>query len=295
MAVARQSDTTRGYVLGFIGVAIFSLTLPFTHLAVSELNPLFLSLGRTVVAAMVSILILLVTKQPWPSKQDVARLAIVAAGVVFGFPFFSAVAMQTAPASHGSVVLGLLPLATALMSTIFAGERPTLKFWMWSVLGSALVVTYALWDGGAALHGADSLLVLAVIAASMGYAAGGTLSRKLGGWQVICWALVIALPLTLPITLYAANQIHSEVSITSRMCFAYLALMSQLVGFFAWNKGLAIGGVARVGQIQLLQTFMTLLASALLLGETLTLRSLLFAGLVALCVWFGRKSQVKVA
>lgn len=295
MAVAGQSDTSRGYVLGFAGVAIFSLTLPLTHIAVKELNPLFLSLGRTVIAAIVSIVILVVTKQHWPSKQDVARLAVVAAGVVFGFPFFSAEAMQTAPASHGSVVLGLLPLATALMSTIFAGERPTFKFWMWSVLGSVLVVTYELWDGGVALHGADSLLVLAVIAASMGYAAGGTLSRKLGGWQVICWALVIALPLTLPITLYAASQVHSEVSGVAWVCFAYLALMSQLVGFFAWNKGLAIGGVARVGQIQLLQTFMTLLASALLLGEVLTLRSILFAGLVALCVWFGRNSQIKIA
>ena len=288
-----MTPTARGYFFGFIGVAIFSLTLPFTHVAVKQLDPVFTAMGRTVVAAIAAIVILLVTRQPWPSKQDVMRLAIVAAGVVFGFPLFSAIAMQTATASHGTVVLGLLPLATAFMSTIFAGERPTRNFWVWSILGSALVVTFALWDGGRELRGADTLLLLAVITASMGYAAGGSLSRKLGGWQVICWALVVALPLTLPITLHASRGITSAVSTATWASFAYLALMSQLVGFFAWNKGLAMGGVAKIGQVQLLQTFMTLAAASLFFGDVLTVRSVAFALLVALCVWFGRKAQVK--
>jgi drug/metabolite transporter (DMT)-like permease len=289
------TPTTRGYIFGFIGVAIFSLTLPFTHVAVKELDPIFTAMARTVAAAVCAIIILLATRQPWPSRQDVARLAIVAAGVIFGFPLFSALAMQTAPASHGSVVLGLLPLATAFMSTIFAGEKPTRRFWAWSILGSALVVSFALWDGGTELRGADTLLVLAVITASMGYAAGGSLSRKLGGWQVICWALVVALPLTLPISIYASRGITHEISTTTWISFTYLALMSQLIGFFAWNKGLAMGGVAKVGQVQLLQTFMTLAASALFFGDTFTSRSIVFALLVALCVWFGRKAQVKAA
>jgi drug/metabolite transporter (DMT)-like permease len=295
LAQTRASDTTRGYVLGFIGVAIFSLTLPFTHIAVKELDPIFVSVGRTVAAGLCAIAILLATKQPWPHAKDAWRLAVVAGGVVLGFPILSSLAMKTAPASHGSVVLALLPLGTALMSTVFAGERPTRQFWLWSVLGSACVVVYALWDGGTALQGADLLLVLSVIAASTGYAAGGALSRTLGGWQVICWALVGALPVTIPLAAMAWQWVPGEVSMTSWACFAYLALMSQLIGFFAWNKGLALGGVAKVGQVQLLQTFMTQLAAAVMLGEALSLRSLLFAGMVALCVWFGRKAQVKVA
>jgi drug/metabolite transporter (DMT)-like permease len=287
------TPTTRGYILGFIGVAIFSLTLPFTHVAVKELDPVFTAMGRTVAAAICAIIILIATRQPWPSKQDIARLAIVAAGVIFGFPLFSAIAMKTASASHGTVVLGLLPLATAFMSTIFAGEKPTRRFWLWSILGSALVIAFALWDGGTELRAADTLLVLAVITASMGYAAGGSLSRKLGGWQVICWALVVALPLTLPISLYLSRNVATTVSTATWLSFAYLALMSQLIGFFAWNKGLAMGGVAKVGQVQLLQTFMTLAAASLFFGDAFTLRSMIFALLVALCVWFGRKAQVK--
>jgi drug/metabolite transporter (DMT)-like permease len=188
-----------------------------------------------------------------------------------------------------------LPLATAFMSTIFAGEKPSPKFWGWSILGTCLVITFALWDSGAELHSADILLVLAVLSASMGYAAGGQLARKLGGWQVICWALVFALPITLPITLYLSRDITGQESWIGWGCFAYMGIMSQLVGFFAWNKGLAIGGVAKVGQVQLLQSFMSLLAAATLLGETVSTRMIVFAVLVAGCVWFGRKAQVKRA
>jgi drug/metabolite transporter (DMT)-like permease len=286
-------ETTRGYVWGFIGVAIFSLTLPFSHIAVREFDPLFISIGRTVLAACVAAPILLLTRQSWPDWGDLKQLFFVVLGVIFGFPILSTIAMKTAPASHGSVVLALLPLGTAFMSTIFAGERPSIAFWAWSVLGSAAVVLYALWDGGVALHGADSLLVLAVIAASMGYAAGGNLARKLGGWQVICWALVVALPLTLPLTIYFAQDVTGVESFRGWLCFAYLSLMSQLIGFFAWNKGLAGGGVARVGQVQLLQTFMTQIAAWGLMGEALTLRSIAFACVVATCVWFGRRTQIK--
>lgn len=283
---------TRGYVFGFIGVAIFSLTLPFTRLAVHSFDPLFISSGRAVVAALIAIPLLFFTRQPWPDRSDLKTLLIVAAGVVFGFPMLSSLAMKTAPASHGSVVLALLPLGTAFMSTIFAGERPSLLFWLWSILGSSTVVVYALWDGGAALHGADSLLVLAVIAAAMGYAAGGHLSRKLGGWQVICWALIVALPFTVPLTWHFGQGVTGQEGWQAWACFAYLSLFSQLFGFFLWNKGLAMGGVAKVGQVQLLQTFMSQLAAFFMLGEALTARSLLFAALVVICVWFGRKSQV---
>jgi drug/metabolite transporter (DMT)-like permease len=290
-----MTSATRGYALGFIGVAIFSLTLPFSRMAVQEFDPLFVSIGRTVLAALVALPLLLLTRQPWPDRSDLKTLVVIVAGVVLGFPILSTFAMKTAPASHGSVVLALLPLGTAFMSTIFAGEKPSRIFWLWSLLGSAAVIVYALWDGGVSLHGADSVLVLAVIAASMGYAAGGSLSRKLGGWQVICWALIVALPVTVPLTIYFSSAVTAQESLQAWACFAYLGLMSQLVGFFAWNKGLAQGGVAKVGQVQLLQTFMTQIAASFILRENLTLRSLLFAGLVATCVWFGRKAQVKSA
>jgi drug/metabolite transporter (DMT)-like permease len=283
---------TRGYLLGFLGVVIFGMTLPLTRIAVLELHPLFVSIGRTVLAAGAALPILLLSRQPWPSRADLPRLAIIAGGVVIGFPVFSAVAMQWVPASHGGVVLGMLPLVTAAMSPVFAGETPSRRFWIWAVAGSAFVIVFALWDGGATAHFADLLLMLAVLAAAIGYAAGGDLSRRLGGWQVICWALVIALPLTLPVTIYLTTQTDLSASPPAWLSFLYLSLMSQLVGFFAWYQGLAIGGIAKVGQLQLLQIFVTILASATLLGEEITPRAIAFACLVAASVWLGRRAVV---
>ena len=289
MTVSRQ---TQGYLLGFVAVVIFGLTLPFTRTAVAELDPLFVSIGRTVLAGAVAAALLIVARQPIPRNGDLLRLVSTAWGIVIGFPVLSAIAMQWAPASHGGVVLGALPLATAVMSAIFAAERPSRAFWLWSIAGCAAVIVFALWDGGAALHIADSLLVLAVIAAAAGYAIGGDLSRRLGGWQVICWALVVALPVTVPALLFLLPSTNWSASPAAWNSFVYLALMSQLLGFFAWNKGLALGGVAKVGQVQLLQIFVTIAASALLLGETITVRTPVFAVIVAVCVWFGRNARV---
>jgi len=290
-----MTQSNRGFLLGLIGVAIFSLTLPLTRIAVTELSPLFLSIGRTVIAAAVAIPALLLTKQAKPSREDIWQLLIIAMGIVFGFPILSALAMQTVPAAHGGVVLGALPLATALMGIVFAGERPSLAFWLWSILGSLTVIIFALSDDGTSLHRGDLFLLGALFAAAIGYAAGGNLSRKLGGWQVICWALVVALPVTLPLTIYVLPQQPAAISVTSWSCFLYVALMSQLVGFFFWNVGLAIGGVARVGQVQLLQIFFTLAAAAIVNREPLTLHSVGFGVIVAICVWFGRKAKIKVA
>jgi len=287
------SVVSRGYLYGLVGVCVFALTLPLTRLAVAEFDPVFLSIGRTVAAAAIALPLLVFTRQKWPRRKDLRQLVLTAIGVVIGFPVLSAIAMQSAPASHGGVVLGALPLTTAVMGTIFAREKPSKAFWFWSTLASAAVITFALWDGGVSLHFADSLLVLAVISASMGYAVGGNLSRTLGGWQVICWVLVIALPVTLPLTLYYLPTVTGTETHKAWACFAYLSIMSQLVGFFAWNKGLALGGIAKVGQVQLLQTFITLGVSALFLGETITLRILVFALIVGICVWFGRKAQVR--
>ena len=288
-----MTDEEKGLVLGVVGVAIFALTLPLTRFALRDFDPLFLAIGRTVIAALMAGPLLILTRQTLPSPADLRLLAFVVAGVVFGFPILSAIASRTVPASHGGVVLGALPLATALMSTYFAGERPSQTFWLWGILGSILVIAFALGDHSVELHFGDGLLALAVIAASMGYAAGGQLAKRLGGWQVICWALVLALPITFPLTLWMAHGLNGHESTPSWLSFLYLGLMSQLAGFFFWNRGLALGGIARVGQVQLLQSSMTLVAASLILGEPITPRAVIFAVLIAACVWCGRKAAVR--
>ena len=288
-----MTETARGFGWGFLGIVIFGLTLPFTRIAVAEFDPLFVSIGRTVVAAAAALPILLITGSPRPDPPTLLRLALTAAGIVIGFPVFSALAMQSAPASHGGVVLGILPIATAVMSMVFAAERPSARFWAWSLAGSAAVIAFTLWEGGAELYAADGMLLLAALMAAAGYALGGELARRLGGWQVICWALVVALPVTLPVFLYLLPHAHLDASGAAWASFLYLALMSQLAGFFAWNKGLAAGGVAKVGQVQLVQIFVTIAASALLLGESVTLRTFLFAAIVTLCVWQASRAKVR--
>jgi drug/metabolite transporter (DMT)-like permease len=283
---------TRAYAYGLIGVIIFSLTLPFTRIAVAELNPIFIAFARTVVAALAAGILLIATRQKRPAWPDIKKLWLAGVGIIIGFPMFSALAMTSAPVAHGGVVLGLLPLATAIMGAVLTGERPSATFWLWGVAGSLAVVTFALWDHGIHVEVADLYLLAALILASMGYAVSGNLSRKLGGWQVICWALVLALPLTLPLTIYFSPNFNVAVSAQAWASFAYLAMMSQFIGFFAWNKGLALGGIAKVGQVQLLQTFFTLGFSVLLNREELTLRTIVFATIVAACVWFGRKAKV---
>jgi drug/metabolite transporter (DMT)-like permease len=282
----------RAYLYGLIGVIIFSFTLPFTRIAVRELDPVFVAFARTVVAAFAAGVLLTLTRQPRPAWSDVKKLALAGLGIIVGFPMFSALAMTTAPVAHGGVVLGLLPLATAIMGTVLTGERPSIAFWLWGIAGSLAVVIFALWDAQLHVEASDLYLLAALILASMGYAVSGDLSRKLGGWQVICWALVVALPVTVPIALYFSPPLSIQVSPEAWWSFAYLALMSQFLGFFAWNKGLALGGIAKVGQVQLLQTFFTLGFSVLLNREPLHLRTIVFALIVAASVWFGRKARV---
>jgi drug/metabolite transporter (DMT)-like permease len=281
----------RAYLYGLIGVIIFSLTLPFTRIAVAELDPLFVAFARTVVAAGAAAALLIATRQARPDWGDIKKLAMAGVGIIIGFPMFSALAMTSLPAAHGGVVLGLLPLATAIMGTVLTGERPSMSFWLWGTAGSLAVVVFAIWDAGIHVEAGDLYLLAALVLASMGYAVSGDLARKLGGWQVICWALVVALPVTLPLAIFTAPPALAA-SPSAWLSFAYLALMSQFIGFFAWNKGLALGGIAKVGQVQLLQTFFTLGFAALLNHEPLALRTVGFALVVAACVWFGRKARV---
>lgn len=286
-------NETKGMLLGLLGVGAFGLTLPITKIVIPYLDPVFIGLGRAVLAAIVALVLLLVSRQPKPTMAQAKSLLVVALGVVVGFPVLSSWAMQYVPASHGGVVLGILPLATAVVGVVVADERPSTSFWWVSLIGSALVIAYALLQGGGSIHIADLALLGAVIAAAIGYGVGARLSVDMGGWQVICWALVFSLPFITVPTLMVMPASLSDIPASIYVGFLYLALVSQLSGFFLWYKGLAIGGIARVSQVQLLQPFITLLASVILLGEKVTLYTLLFILLVGASVWLGKKMPVK--
>jgi drug/metabolite transporter (DMT)-like permease len=278
-----------GMLYGFIGVAAFSVTLPATRAAVASLDPVFVGLGRAVVAAVLAAITLVVTRSPFPGWALVPRLALVAAGVVVGFPLFSAWAMRYVPASHGAVVIGLLPLATAIAGAWLAHERPSRRFWASAVFGSAVVIGFALWQGGGAPHPADALLLVAVVLASIGYAEGGRLARTLGGWQVICWALVLAAPVLAIPTWWSMDERIATAPPTAWLGFAYVSVVSMFLGFFAWYRGLAMGGIAAVGQVQLLQPFLTIFASAVLLSERVDAATIVAAALVIASIAIGRK------
>jgi drug/metabolite transporter (DMT)-like permease len=295
-AVHAVPDDTRGMLLGLTGVAIFSLTLPFTRMAVAELDPVFIALGRAVGAALLAGAWLCWKRAPLPGRADLGPLALVALGCVIGFPLLTSIAMRTLPAAHGAVLVGVLPLCTALYAALRGDERPSARFWMLALLGSGLVAAFALAQGGGSLHGADLLVFAAVALAAMGYAEGARLARTLGSEQTICWALVLAAaPSAVLLAVLDADQFTRLGAVGARSWFAfgYVTVCSMFIGFFFWYRGLALGGVARVGQVQLLQPFLSLAGAALLLGEPLTASNCLFAVAVIGVVALGRRAQVR--
>jgi drug/metabolite transporter (DMT)-like permease len=259
---------TAAWLNGLMGVAIFSASLPATRVAVLALDPLFLTFARAAIAGGLALLLLVAFRAPRPARTDLAPLAVVAGGVVVGFPLLTALALRHVTSAHAIVFIGLLPLATALFGVLRGGERPRLSFWAWAFAGSALVSGYALAQAGAegSLVG-DTLMLAAVLVCGLGYAEGARLSRALGGWQVISWALVLSLPVMLPLALVAAPSTVAGVGWPAWAALAYVSVFSMLVGFVFWYRGLAQGGIAAVGQLQLLQPFMGLALAALLLGE----------------------------
>ncbi len=288
-----MSDEIKGLGLGFIGVAIFSVTLPATRIAVTGgLDVVTVGLGRAVVAAAVAAVILAVRRQPLPDRRHWGRLVVVALGVVLGFPLFMTISMQTVPAAHGGVVMGVLPLVTTVAAALLCRERPSAGFWALALLGGAVVIAFAALKGAGGLMAGDWWLRLAIAAAGVGYAVGGELSRTLCGWQVICWALVVSVPFTLPVVAWHMGGVTWGAPLSVWAAFLYVALFSQLLAFFAWYRGLALGGVARVGQVQLLQVFMTLIASAVLVGEEIDTLPIGFAVAVVGTVALGRRMPV---
>ncbi|ERO60657.1 transporter [Pseudomonas piscis] len=281
--------TSSGWLNGFLGVLIFSGSLPATRVAVAEFDPLFLTVARATIAGILALAILLLFKERRPSKQQLLPLAVVALGVVLGFPLLTALALQYVTSAHSIVFLGLLPLATAVFGVIRGGERPRPVFWLFSILGSLLVMGYAFAQGLTASPQGDLLMLLSVLVCGLGYAEGAKLSRTLGGWQVISWALVLSLPLMIALTLFTLPSTFSGISLPAWTSLAYVSLFSMLIGFVFWYRGLAQGGIAAVGQLQLLQPFFGLGLAAGLLHEQVSLGMLGVTIAVILCVVGARK------
>ena len=286
---------TLGFLLGFIGVAIFGATLPATRLAVASFDPWFITFARASGAALPAVILLAVLRRPFPRRHGFL-LSVAALALVVGFPGFSSLAMASVPAAHGGVVLGVLPLATAAAAVLVNGERPSPAFWLLAIVGAGLVAAFALRDspGGPASGFAvgDIWLAAAAASAALGYAISGRLARQMPGWEVISWALLIALPLAAPLTLLLWQPAYLAAPGSHWAALGYLAAFSMFLGFFAWNAGLALGGIARVGQVQLLQTFVTLAISAAILGEAISGEMLAFALAVSAIVLLGRKVRV---
>ncbi|WP_426205366.1 DMT family transporter [Pseudomonas sp. TWP3-1] len=282
-------EKTSGWINGFIGVLIFSGSLPATRLAVLEFDPVFLTVLRATIAGVLALCVLWAFRERRPARNQWLSLLIVALGVVLGFPLLTALALQYVTSAHSIVFVGLLPLTTAIFGVLRGGERPRPVFWIFSVLGSALVVGFAVSQGLSASPTGDLLMLAAIIACGLGYAEGAKLSRALGGWQVICWALVLALPLMAVLSLWLAPASFSGISVSAWVCLGYVSLFSMLIGFVFWYRGLAQGGIAAVGQLQLLQPFFGLALAATLLHEQVSLGMLLVTLGVILCVAGAKK------
>jgi drug/metabolite transporter (DMT)-like permease len=281
--------TASGWLNGFIGVLIFSGSLPATRLAVLEFDPVFLTVARAAIAGLLALCMLVLFKEKRPAKHQLMPLAIVAMGVVVGFPLLTALALQYVTSAHSIVFVGLLPLATAVFGVLRGGERPRPVFWFFSVLGSALVVGFAVSQGLTASPTGDILMLLAILACGLGYAEGAKLSRTLGGWQVISWALLLSLPVMLPLTWFMTPASFSGITPAAWLSLAYVSLFSMLIGFVFWYRGLAQGGIAAVGQLQLLQPFFGLALAATLLHEHVSIGMLGVTVAVILCVAGARK------
>ena len=318
-AQATAENVKAGLWLGLLGVIIFAVTLPMTKLAVGtlaqpQLSPWFITFGRAAVAGLLSILYLTwqyksakevnsttkkTNQRVWklPSASEWGLLAFTACGVVVGFPLFLSLALQYVPSTHGAVVTGLMPLATAVIAAIWYKQRPSMGFWFFAVLGTVLVLSFMLLrsaDAGGqfSMHLADIFLLLAMISGSLGYIGGARLTPSLGAERVICWVLVLSLPVTVPLTLQTMPQHFSAIQGSSWWAFAYVAVFSMWLGFFAWYRGLALGGAVRVSQVQLVQPFLSLLFAVPLLGEKIDLMTLGFALAVIATVFIGKSMSV---
>ena len=279
-----------GWVNGLIGVIIFAGSMPATRVAVADFSPEFLTGARAIIAAIFGLICLIMLKQQLPRPHQYKSLLIVALTVVIGFPLLTAFALQSISAARSLVFVALLPLCTAVFGVLSAGEKPSLKFWLFTLLGSSFVIVFMLNnDSTNLISQGDLYMIAAIIACGFGYAEGGHLSKTLGGWQVICWALSLALPFMLIFSLYYIPHNWGDISYSAYAGLFYVSIFSMLIGFFFWYKGLAMGGIAKVGQIQLIQPFFGLMLCAIILGETVSFNMILVSVAVIICVICAKK------
>ncbi len=281
-----------GWASGLLGVLIFSGTLPATRVAVITFDPIFVTFARAAIAGVLAALILLALRQSRPARGDKRALLVVALGVVIGFPLLLALALRHVSAAHATVFIGLLPMATVIFGVLRGDKNPRGLFWLFSLSGSLVVAGFAMGQGIDVSVLGDLLMLAAVIVCGLGYAEGARLARSMGGWQVICWALVLALPLMLPLSLWTLPGNFQQAAWPALLSLGYVSLFSMLLGFFFWYHGLALGGIASVSQLQLLQPFFGLALAALLLGEHVSATMIASALAVALCVVGARRFAI---
>jgi drug/metabolite transporter (DMT)-like permease len=292
---AGGATSAAGVLLGCVGILGFSFSFPATKLALDGFDPWLVAFGRAAIAGVLATAYLVAVRAPVPTRPQRLRLALVAAGVVVGFPLFSSLALVTSGSAHGAIVIAVLPAATALAAVARAGERPGPAFWLAATAGLGVVLAFVLHEASGAFTAADALLLAATACCALGYAEGGALSRELGGARTISWALVLSLPLTIPVTVLVGATTTPDAHATAVLGLAYVAAISMFLAFFAWYAGLARGGVARVGQVQLTQPLLTVLLSALVLGEHLTPAMLLAGAGVLACVAATQRARVHVS
>ncbi len=287
-----MKNSTQGWLSGFIGVVIFAGSLPATRLAVIEFDPLFLTGARATIAALLGGAVLLLLKQHVPKKSDLPSLSITAFGVVLGFPLFSALALQYVTSAHAIVFLGILPICTAIFAVWRGDERPPRVFWLFAIVGSLFVAGYAAFSSSPTSLLGSLFMLAAVVTCGLGYTEGARLSRTLGGWQVISWALVLSLPIMLALTIWTWPRFFSDISVSAWAGLFYVSVFSMFISFIFWYRGLALGGIAAVGQLQLLQPFMGLMLAALLLHETVSTGMIMSTLGAVMCVVGAKKYAV---
>ncbi len=290
--LAGLSTKNKGLIFGMLGVAGFSLTLPMTRLAVVNLDPAQVIIWRGFLASILAILMLVIRRPPIPPRSVWKAIFLAGFGTLFGFSTFMTLGMTTVSASHGAVVIGLLPLATAIFAVLIGREKPSLGFWIMSAVGTIITLTFVLRQAEGGMAVGHIFLLLAVVFASMGYSFGAQASKVIGGWQTTCWSLAVAMPFLL-VAMACVPMITPAAGAVSLSALVYLALVSQFAAFFAWYRGLAMAGVARVSQVQLLQLFMTVTGAYFILNEKFDPEVILFGSLVVVVVWMGTKMRIE--
>lgn len=276
--------TTAGWGSGLLGVIVFSGSLPATRVAVADFSPMFLTSARALIAALLAVALLYFMPHSRPQRRDLTSLSWVAIGCVLGYPLLTALALQHISTAHSIVFVGLLPLATAMFGVLRGGERPAAAFWAFSIIGAAGVAGFALYGSREGSLMGDALMIAATLVCGLGYAEGATLSRRLGGWQVISWALLLSMPLMAVIAVFTLPTAWSDISLAAWLGLAYVSIFSMMIGFVFWYRGLALGGIAGVGQLQLLQPFFGFVLAAFILSEPVGWPMIASTAVVVLCV-----------